>query len=214
MAMPAQEAGRGKGQKAIGSLESYLNMASSQTARDFRPLTQRERSSLYLKSLINPWGYLKAAASGALDQNHNKPAEWGQGWGAYGERCANILGQYTVQRTTNYALSAMLHEDNRYFASGKKGLWPRTGYAVASSVMGRHDNGKLYISVSQLGGVAAGAFAARLWLPASQNSAGDAAVSFAITLGSNAGFSVMKEFLPDVLRRLAPRKTTTTDPKH
>jgi len=193
-------------QKAVSSFENYLNMAGSQTAKDFRPLTQDERTALYLRSLINPWGFAKAAASGGIDQWHDKPQEWGQGWGPYGERVANIEGQYVIQKTVTYLLSSPLHEDNRYFGSGKHGFWPRLEYAFASSILARHDNGKLYVSASQLGGVAAGAFAARLWLPPSQSSAGDAAASFGITIGSNAAFSVVKEFLPDLLRKASRTK--------
>jgi len=37
-----------------------------------------------------------------------------------------------------------------------------------------------------------------LWLPPSQNSAKDGAVSFGLTMASNAGFSIVKEFLPDI----------------
>jgi hypothetical protein len=192
-------------QKAMGGLESYLNMAGSQTVKEFRPLTQRERTDLYLRSLINPWGFLKAAMSAGIDQSHNKPQEWGQGWGPYGERVANIEGQYVVQKTVTYLISSPLHEDNRFFGSGKHGFWPRTKYAVTSSLLARHDNGNLYVSVSQLGGMAAGAFAARLWLPPSQSDPGDAAVSFGITMGGNTGASVLKEFLPDLFR-LARRK--------
>jgi hypothetical protein len=50
---------------------------------------------------------------------------------------------------------------------------------------------------------------ARLWLPPSQSDAGDAAVSFGITMGSNVGTSVLKEFLPDLLRSLAWKKAHT-----
>jgi hypothetical protein len=201
-------------QKAVGALENYLNMAGSQTAKDFRPLTQDERTALYLRSLVNPWGFAKAAASGGIDQWHNKPKEWGQGWGAYGQRVANIEGQYVVQKTSNYLISSALHEDNRYFGSGKHGFWPRLEYALASNVLARHDNGKLYLSASQLGGIAAGAFVARLWLPPSQSSAGDAAISFGITMGTNAAVSVAKEFLPDLLRRASSKKTGTNGPNH
>jgi hypothetical protein len=198
-------------QKAVGGLESYLNMAGSHIAKDFHPLTQRERTDLYLRSLTNPWGFAKAAMSAGIDQSDNKPQEWGQGWGPYGERVANIEGQYVVQKTVTYLISSPLHEDNRYFGSGKHGFWPRTKYAVASSLLARHDNGKLYVSVSQLGGVAAGAFAARLWLPPSQSEAGDAAVSFGITTGGNTAASVLKEFLPDLFR-LAIRKKSGQTP--
>lgn len=196
--------------KAVTALENYLNMAGSQTAKDFRPLTQNERTDLYLRSLINPWGFAKAAASGGIDQWNNKPEEWGQGWGPYGQRVANIEGQYVMQKTITYLVSSPLHEDNRYFGSGKHGFWSRLEYAVASSVLARHDNGKLYVSASQLSGVAAGAFVARLWLPPSQSSAADAAGSFGITMASNAAVSVVKEFLPDLLHRPSQTKVNKT----
>jgi hypothetical protein len=73
-------------------------------------------------------------------------------------------------------------------------------------VLARHDDGRRRISISQFGGVAAGAFLSRAWLPQSQNSAGDAAVSFGITMGSNIGFGVLKEFLPDLGRAIAGKK--------
>jgi hypothetical protein len=200
-------------QKAVSGFESYLNMAGHQTAKDFRPLTQGERTGLHLRSLVNPWGFAKAALSAGTDQWHNKPQEWDQGWKAYGKRFANIEGQYAIQKTVTYLISSPLHEDNRYFGSGKHGFWSRTQYALASSVLARHDNGNLHLSVSQLSGVAAGAFAARLWLPPSQSSAGDAAVSFGITMGSNTALSVLKEFLPDLLRGAARKKAGgATDP--
>ncbi len=68
-------------QKAIKGFEDYLNMAGSQTANDFRPLNQHERAHVYLKSMVNPWSFVKAAASAGLDHSHTKPNEWGQGWG-------------------------------------------------------------------------------------------------------------------------------------
>ncbi len=144
--------------------------------------------------------------SAGIDQAHDKPKEWGQGWGPYGQRYANIEGQYVVQKTVNYLLSSALHEDNRYFGSGKHGFWPRTEYALMSSVLARNDEGKFKISISQLSGVAAGAFVARLWLPPSQSSASAALGSFGITMGGNTATSVLKEFLPDLLRRIPHKK--------
>ena len=38
-------------QKVGGALERYLNMAGSRTAKDFHPLTQHEKTDLYLRSL-------------------------------------------------------------------------------------------------------------------------------------------------------------------
>ncbi len=198
--------------KGIDYLFNYLNMAGTMHASEFRPLTQRERTHLYLKTMVNPLGYIKAGFSAGLDQWRDKPPEWEQGASGYGRRFANIVGQYSIQRTVTFGLSSALHEDNRYFNSGKKGFWPRTGYALASGVLSRHDNGSLHLSISQVGGVASGALLSRFWLPPSQDSAKDAAVSFGITMASNMGFGILKEFLPDLGRALRKKKKQGSAP--
>jgi len=191
--------------RGIGYLFNYLNMAGTKKATEFQPLTQKERTQIYLKTMANPLGYGKAAFSAGIDQWDDKPEEWEQGASGYGKRFANILGQYSIQRTVTYGFASLLHEDNRYFNSGKKGFWPRAGYALCSAVLARHDDGSRAISISQLSGVAAGAFVARLWLPPSQDSAKNGAVSFGITMGSNAAFSVVKEFIPDLGRAISKK---------
>ena len=191
--------------KGVGYVFNYLNMAGAMKASDFRPMTQPERNHLYFKTMTNPLGFLKAGFSAGIDQWEDKPWEWGQGASGYGKRYGNILGQYSIQRTVTFGLGSVFHEDNRYFNSGKKRFWPRVGYALESGILARSDNGSRHPSISQLGGVAAGAFLSRFWQPPSQDSAGDGAVSFGITMGSNIGFSVVKEFLPDVGRAIAKK---------
>jgi hypothetical protein len=194
------------GSRFVDELFNFLNMAGTKKSQEFRPMTQPERNRLYFKTMVNPLGFVKVGFSAGIDQANDKPTEWEQGASGYGKRFANILGQYSIQRTVTYGLGSALHEDNRYFNSGRQGFWPRTGYALASGILARHDDGSLHLSISQVGGVAAGAFLARTWLPPSQSSASAGAVSFGITLGSNMGFSVVKEFLPDLGRALAKKR--------
>ena len=200
------------GNKGVAYLLNYLNMAGTRKATEFRPLTQRERTRLYLKTMANPLGFAKAGFSAGIDQWNDKPPEWEQGASGYGKPFANIEGQYAIQRTVTFGLSSALHEDNRYFNSGKKAMWPRIEYALTSGILARHDDGDRYISVSQLGGVAAGAFLSRLWQPSSQSSAGDGAVSFGITMSSNIAFSVVKEFLPDLGHAIAKKHQKSSSP--
>ena len=192
--------------KGVGYLVNYLNMAGATKASDFRPMTQGERTDLYWKTMVNPLSFVKAGFSSGIDQWNDKPSEWQQGAAGYGQRYANILGQYSIQRTVTFGLSSLLHEDNRYFNSGKHGFWSRTSYALESGLIARHDDGSRHVSISQVGGVAAGAFLSRAWQPTSQHSAGDGAVSFGISMASNMGFSVVKEFLPDVGRLITNKR--------
>jgi len=198
--------------KGVNYILNYLNMAGTTKASEFRPLTQRERTSIYLKTMVNPFGFIKAGFSAGIDQWNDKPEEWEQGGSGYGKRFANILGQYSIQRTVTFGLESVLHEDNRYFNSGEKGIWSRTGYAITSGILARGDNGNRHLSVSQIGGFAAGAFLSRFWQPPSQASAGDGAVNFGITMASNMGFSVVKEFLPDLARVIIRKRKGTTAP--
>lgn len=192
--------------KGIDLIFNYLNMAGTRKAAEFKPMTEEERFHLYLRSMKNPIGFLKAGFSAGINQLDEKPEEWGQGASGYGKRYGDILGQYVIQRTVTFGLSSVLHEDNRYFNSGKSGFWPRAGYAVESGILARHDDGSRHISISYLGGVAAGAFLSRLWQPPSQSSAQNGAISFGITTASNMGFGVVKEFLPDLGRAIAKKR--------
>jgi hypothetical protein len=188
------------------SVFDLFNMAGTQQAKDFRALTQAERNQLFFKSMINPLSFVRVAASAGIDQAKDKPDEWEQGASGFGKRYANIFGQYSINRTVNYGLSSILHEDNRYFNSGRKRFWPRTVYAIESSFLARRDDGKRRFSTSQLGGVAAGAFVARAWLPPSQATVEEGFISVGITTASNVGFSVLKEFLPDIFHPLTKNR--------
>ena len=61
--------------RGIKSLFNYLNMAGTTKAADFRPLTQKERTQIYLKTTVNPLGYLKSGFSAGIDQWKDKPLE-------------------------------------------------------------------------------------------------------------------------------------------
>ncbi len=216
-AIPAQESA--PAQKPIeiekklgGNVFNLLNMAGTRTAADFTPMNQRGRNQLFFQTMVNPLSFVRVAFSAGLDQWNNKPSEWGQGSEAYGQRYGNIFGQYTIQRTVSFALSSALDEDNRYFNSGKKGFLPRTWYAIESGVLARHRDGHRTFSISQAGGVAAGAFIARVWLPPSQDKMSNAAISFGISTAANIGAGVVKEFVPDIIHLFAGKpKTISSD---
>jgi hypothetical protein len=191
--------------KLGGNVFNLLNMAGTRTAADFTPMNQRGRNQLFVATMINPLSFARVAFSAGIDQWNNKPSEWGQGSRAYGRRYANIFGQYSIQRTVAFALSSALDEDNRYFNSGKKGFLPRAWYAIEGGVLARHRDGHRTFSFSQVGGVAAGAFLARLWLPPSQESAADGAVSFGISTAANIGAGIVKEFIPDIIHVFSPK---------
>ena len=164
-------------------------------------LTEKKRFHLYVVSTAGPVPLLGEAAGAAIGQWENTPKEWGQGWSAYGERYGSNLAYNAVRQTISYGTSVVFHEDNRYFASHKHGFWARTGYAVLSTVTARHPDGRQTFSVSSVTGVIGASAISSIWGPPSwkgmENISGNAGISFA----STAGFNIVREFLPDLLRR-------------
>jgi hypothetical protein len=171
-------------------------------APQFSPMTRSERLRNYLVNVFGWEAVFRSAAGGAIRQADDSPKEWGGGAKAYGERVGSAYAQHFIDRSLQYAISSAFHEDNRYFVSGESGFFRRTKYAIKSTLMARHDNGNQYISFSRIGGAAGGAFISREWDPRSINTAGDGAVSFGLTMGTEMGFNVFREFWPDLKRHV------------
>src|SRR5258707_3729516 len=169
---------------------------------EFAPMTRSERLSNYLRGLANGEAFVFAAAHAGIGQAKNTPKEWGGGAEGFGERVGNAYAEHVIHRTLQYGVSAALHEDNRYFVSGQSGFFRRAKYAVMSTLLARHDNGSQSFSFSRVGSAAGTAFISPAWQPRSTTSAGDGVVSFGVSMGSDIGFNVVREFWPDLKRRL------------
>jgi hypothetical protein len=183
----------------------YSLFMSGQTQDQFQPLTAKERLKVYAKDLLSPFHFMMAGASAGITQLQNVPPEWGQGAEGYARRLANYYAYATTSSMLQMAGEDLLHEDNLYYGSGEHGVWKRVKYAVKSSVLARGSDGTQHLSISQIGSTAGAAFISRLWQPRSNDSAGDGAVSFGISMATNAGVNVIREFLPDVTRHIFNR---------
>ncbi len=164
-------------------------------------LTQKDRFQQYLLSTGGPVPLVGEAAAAGISQGTNSPHEWGQGWGAFGERYGSNLAYNGVRQTITYGVSIPFHEDNRYFASGKHGVWGRTGYAILSTFTARHPDGRQSFSVSGVGGVIGASAISSIWGPNSWKGFNNIADNAGISFGATAALNIVREFLPDLLHR-------------
>lgn len=167
-------------------------------------MTPTERIAVAEASVASQTPFVYSAIRTALDQAHNRPSEWGQGTEGFGLRYGSFYAEHFISQVFEQGVSYRLHEDNRYFVSGKRNPALRLGYAVSSTLLTRHDDGSRAISVSAIGGAATAAFISRAWQPRSTTSMGDAAVSFGVTMAVRAGFNVLREFSPRFAGRVLP----------
>jgi hypothetical protein len=178
---------------------------SGPTAAEFLPMTRSERLRNYLLTIVGVEPLFRSITSAAIRQVENSPKEWQGRAAGFGYRVGDAYAQHVIRSTLTFGASSLLHQDNRYFASGQQGFFRRAKYAVASTFLARKDNGDRQISFSRLGGAAGAAFISRIWQPPSTTSAGDGAVSFGISMGSDVGLNLVKEFLPGLGRHLRKR---------
>lgn len=170
-------------------------------------LTKKDGFQIYLLSVGGPVPLLGEAAGAGISQWTNSPPEWRQGWRAFGERYGSNLAYNGIRQTITYGASIALHEDTRYFASGKHGVWNRTGYALLSTFTARHPDGRQSFSFSSVGGVIGASGIASIWGPRSWQGFNNIADNAGISFGATAALNVVREFLPDLLNR--PRGETS-----
>lgn len=169
---------------------------------EFTPLTTSERLRLYITSTFGPGAILRAAATSGINQWRNTPKEWRGGAEAYGERFGSSFATHVIRKTLESGGAALLHEDNRYMPSNESGFFRRTRHAVMSVFIARNDAGAEHFAYSRFGGALGGSFISRIWQPRSNDSSGDAAVNFGITIAADMGWNMVKEFRPHRSPRL------------
>ena len=177
---------------------------AARLAEDFVPMTPTERIVQAEFSVGSATPFLYSAVRAGIDQAYNRPKEWRQGAEGFGLRYGSIYGELFISQVFEQGVAYRLHEDNRYFGSGRRNPAARLGYALASTILARHEDGSRSVSVSAIGGAASAAFISRAWQPRSSTSVGDAAVSFGLTMAVRAGFNVLREFSPRVFGRMLP----------
>ena len=169
-------------QTAVAETPAAETSDSGSVARspEYVPMTFSERSRKYILSAFGPGAVARAATSSGVRQLEDAPKEWREGPEAYGDRFGSAFAQNVIRQALEFGGSTALHQDNRYFRSSETGFGKRAKHAVASVFLARTEGGESQFAYSRFGAVLGSAFISRLWQPRSDDSAGDAAVSFGL----------------------------------
>jgi hypothetical protein len=166
------------------------------------PLTARGKFSHYLRSTYGPASFGYSFAGSWINQARDTVPEWGQGMEGYGKRFGSSYGQKVVKDSIRLGLVEMLHEDPRYFASGRSGIWQRTEYAIGQTFISHKDSGGTRLAYSRFLSGFAASYVAHQWYPDAYHTTGDYLVGGGISFGLDVAKNVWSEFWPDVRRRL------------
>ena len=143
-----------------------------------------------------------------IAQAKNDPKEWGQGWDAYGKRYGasfadNSIGTYM----TTAIFPSLLHEDPRYYQLGNGRFAHRAYHAINRLFVVRTDSGRERFNFSESAGNAAAAAISNAYHVPKDRTASRNATTFAFLILYDGLDNELKEFWPDIRRKVFHKNT-------
>jgi hypothetical protein len=169
--------------------------------------TVRQRQQIYLQqTLTTPSAYFKRMFVAGFDQWRDWPSQWGQGWGAYGQRFASREGQFIAANSLANLGNAALHYEPRYDQCRCSGFWPRTRHAIMRNFLTYNQSEKeLRPQWALYGGAMGGGLIVTSWLPHPRNAWAEGGRAVLIQGGIGAVQNFFTEFAGDINRKLGAR---------
>jgi hypothetical protein len=200
---PTPENGR-----VFGLMPNYGTVDSTHVA----PMSAADKFKLALR-YIDPYTFGVVAFRAGIEQATNSKEEYGQGMEGYGKRYgADFADGLTNSFFVTGVFPSLLHQDPRYFRRGQGAFLSRASYAASRVLITRQDSGRKSFNFSEVLGNAASAGISQAYYPESERTMGDFAVRTGVQFGFDAGFNVVKEFYPDVVRKLFKKKSQPQSP--
>jgi hypothetical protein len=168
----------------------------------FSPITPRQKLAIAAKDSFDWPVYFITGTYALIYQAENSNPTFGQGLKGYAERYASTYGDMAIGNIVAEGfLPVLLHDDPRYFRKGEGSTASRFGGALKQNVVGRRDSGAWGFNYSEFLGGAVATGISNLYYPDSRN-ASENLERFAFQIGNDAISNVLKEFWPDIKRRL------------
>ena len=191
-----------KAQELSNPPSSNIQVSVSSPEDPAIPLAADDKFTVYLKRTYGTGALLKSGAMAGISQARNRPAEWGQGWNAYGARFRSSMGQRAVSNTISFGVGALRGEDPRYFPSGQTSTSARIGSALAQTFVVHTDHGGRTVAIGRIAGAFGGGFVSRTWQPGDHGIIRPGFQSGALSLASGAVSNVIREFWPGIKKHL------------
>jgi len=190
------------------------NFLSVESADLIPPLTTKQKFAVVTRSSFDyiqvPWYAFLAGIS----QAENSEPGYGQGAAGYGKRFGAAFADGTIENYwTSAILPSVFHQDPRFYQLGKGGFWHRTGYAMSRIVVTRSDSGTSQFNVSEVFGSAiAAGISTYSYHPHADKTLSNTASVWASQIGYDTVTIVLKEFWPDIRRKLTHKRSEPVTP--
>src|SRR5215469_8118488 len=162
-----------------------------------------EKFKLGLQDSFDYYAYPAAGLFAGINMWQKQTPSFGQGAAGFGRYYGTAFADQTIANMMSESVfPVMLHQDPRYFPMAQGGFWKRTRYAISREWITRNDAGNNTFNISELGGNAAAVAISNAYYPSENRNVSDNAYKYGQQIGLDAFFNVLKEFWPDMRRKM------------
>ena len=185
--------------RAYGVLPNYR---TAELASPFEPLTAKQKMTIAAKDSFDGAVYPTALVMSVIYQAENANPSFGQGFYGYLRRAGTAFGDQMIgNMMTEGVMPAVLHEDPRYFRIGKGSFGRRLWYATTRTIVTTTDSNHHTFNFAEWGGNSVAVGLANFYYRDGRT-AEDNAERLLIQCGTDTLSNVLKEFWPDVKKKL------------
>lgn len=181
------------------------NFATSPTLTNYEPLTTAEKFKEASEDSFDQGTVALALIFAGQGQLGNSNRSFGQGAAGFGRYFGAAYGDLLIGNfMTEGVFPTLLHQDPRYFRRGTGTGWSRIRYAMGQIFWTHNDSGKMQFNYSEIGGNAVASAIGTAYY-ANNRTVGDVASNAGIQIGIDMATNVLKEFWPDLKKKLHRR---------
>ena len=168
------------------------------------PLTAGQKFKVVARGAFDPVQIVWYGALSGISQAENSEPGYGQGAEGYGKRYGAYAADGTIENFfVGAILPSVLRQDPRFFPKPEGGFFSRAEYAVSRIVVTRGDSGHRQFNFSEVFGSAiASTISTYSYHPRADRTIGNTASVWASQMGYDTITIVIKEFWPDIRRKL------------
>ena len=184
------------------------NFLTLENAGNVPPLTVGQKFKVVARGAFDPIQIPWYAALAGISQAENSEPGYGQGAEGYAKRFGSAAADGTIENfMTGAILPSLLRQDPRFFQESAGTFWHRTGYAVSRIFVIRSDSGHEQFNFSEIcGSAAAAAISTYSYHPSADRTLSNTASVWGTQVGYDTITYVVKEFWPDVRRKMSKKK--------
>ncbi len=188
------------GKRLFGIIPNYRTSAS---LADYKPITAREKYRVATQDAFDRGTVMLAAAFAGEGELANASPSFGQGWAGYGRYFGTSYADYVIgDYMTEAIFPSFLHQDPRFFRSGKGTGWSRLRYSAGQIFWTHNDNGSQGFNYSEVVGNSAAVAISNSYYPDNRD-ASSAVQKLGTQLAVDMASNILKEFGPDLYRKLS-----------